>query len=65
MRVIKPPALLDVSGGARTVFLAGSIEQGSADDWQAGLTAALAGEDVVVLNPRRDEWDASWRQSIE
>lgn len=65
MKVLKPPTPLDVPGGARAVFLAGSIEQGTAEDWQTTLTAALADLDVVVLNPRRDEWDASWRQSID
>lgn len=65
MELRKPPAPLAVPDGARAVFLAGSIEQGTAEDWQARLTAALADRDVVVLNPRRDEWDASWRQSID
>ncbi len=65
MRVLKPPAPLDLSADARVVFLAGSIDQGTADDWQASMAAALADRDVVVLDPRRDEWDASWRQSID
>jgi hypothetical protein len=65
VKVLKPPALLEVPAEARAVFLAGSIEQGAADDWQTTLTAALGDRDVIVLNPRRDEWDASWRQSID
>jgi hypothetical protein len=65
MQVQKPPAPLAVPAGARAVFLAGSIEQGTADDWQATLTSALAAHDVFVLNPRRDEWDATWRQAID
>ena len=47
------------------MFLAGSIEMGTADDWQQSLVAALAPRDLTLLNPRRDEWDASWRQSID
>jgi hypothetical protein len=43
------------------VFLAGSIEQGAAVDWQTYAAAALP-DDITVLNPRRDEWDASWEQ---
>src|SRR5215510_12567556 len=62
--VRKPPAPHDIPAGVRAVFLAGSIDQGAADDWQARLTAALVDLDVVILNPRRDAWDASWRQSI-
>jgi hypothetical protein len=62
-RIIKPPAPLDL-GGRPAVFLAGSIEMGLAEPWQAAVESALAGLDAVILNPRRDEWDASWEQSI-
>src|SRR5262245_27355523 len=62
--VLKPPAQLDLAG-RRSVFLAGSIEMGLAEPWQARVEEALADLDVVVLNPRRDEWDASWVQSID
>lgn len=70
MIVHYPPAPWQVTSGHRTVFLAGSIDMGSADDWQSRLIAALGADDalrdrVVALNPRRAEWDASWRQSIE
>jgi len=65
MLVIKPPAPLDLPPDARAVFLAGSIEMGAATDWQLALTRELAALDVIVLDPRRDEWDASWRQSID
>ncbi len=37
---------------------------GVAEDWQARVEAALADLPVVILNPRRDEWDSSWEQSI-
>src|SRR5580765_1156092 len=37
---------------------------GAAEDWQAALAARLPAG-VAALNPRRDEWDASWRQSID
>lgn len=65
MIVIKPPAPQDLPNGAVSVFLAGSIEQGSAEDWQAMAAVRLADLDGVILNPRREEWDASWPQSIE
>jgi hypothetical protein len=51
--------------GTPSVFLAGSIEMGQADDWQDRVARALADLDVAVLNPRRDEWDSSWVQSID
>lgn len=62
-RVLKPPAPLELAGQP-AVFLAGSIEMGLAEPWQARLEAALADLDLVVLNPRRDDWDSSWQQSI-
>lgn len=65
MEIRKPPAPLIVSDEARVLFLAGSIEMGTAIDWQASLAAELGDRDLVVLNPRRDEWDTSWRQSID
>lgn len=63
-RVIKPPAPLDLAEGERSVFLAGSIEMGRAEAWQVVFEQALADLPVVILNPRRDEWDESWEQSI-
>ena len=46
-----------------TVFLAGSIEMGKAINWQDQVKTILADTDIVVLNPRRDDWDSSWVQS--
>ena len=65
MRVHKPPAPLALPANSRAVFLAGSIDMGTAENWQARAAEALADLDVDVLDPRRDAWDASWRQSIE
>ncbi len=62
-RILKPPAPLPAPGPS--VFLAGSIEMGEAERWQETLQRALADLDVLILNPRRDEWDASWVQSID
>lgn len=48
-----------------SMFLAGSIEMGAAEDWQQKLTAELADHNVTLFNPRRDNWDSSWEQSID
>jgi hypothetical protein len=49
-----------------TIFLAGSIEMGAAENWQDKITDLLKDEEnMVILNPRRDDWDSSWEQSIE
>lgn len=64
MEVVKAPnsySQIDKS----SVFLAGSIEMGKAVDWQTKLTEALSDLDVLVLNPRREDWDSSWEQKKE
>ena len=66
--VIKAPEKL--TNGGTTVFLAGSIEMGKAVDWQTKIENELKDkldDDTVVTlyNPRRDDWDSSWTQSIE
>jgi hypothetical protein len=48
-----------------SIFLAGAIDQGSAIDWQKKVARALDDLDVLILNPRRDDWDASWEQSAD
>jgi hypothetical protein len=63
-RILKPPAPINLADNEATVFLAGSIEMGLAEPWQAMVEQALADLPITVLNPRRDEWDASWEQSI-
>lgn len=54
------PALL-------SVFLAGTIDMGNSNDWQHDIGEAISKlfPNVVVFNPRRDNWDSSWEQSIE
>jgi len=48
------------------VFLAGSIEMGKAEDWQQKVSKELSEfDEIVILNPRRDDWDSSWKQSID
>lgn len=46
------------------IFLCGSIEMGAAEQWQKVIVAALKDVKGTVLNPRREDWDSSWKQSI-
>jgi hypothetical protein len=48
-----------------TVFLAGSIEMGTAENWQQKIVEELRFYPIIILNPRRDDWDSSWVQSIK
>jgi hypothetical protein len=64
-RIIKPPAPLLLGADQASIFLAGSIEMGAADNWQREVENTLDDLAVVILNPRREEWDASCIQSID
>jgi hypothetical protein len=48
-----------------TVFLAGSIEMGKAEDWQTELSRFFFESGYTVFNPRRADWDSSWKQEYE
>ncbi|MCD6068599.1 MAG: hypothetical protein K0S33_3425 [Bacteroidetes bacterium] len=64
--VIKAPHNIPESTEKKHVFLAGSIEMGKAENWQKTVEDAFASrEDVVLLNPRRVDWDSSWEQKKE
>lgn len=62
MELYKPPNPYLKSG--KTLFLAGSIEMGSALLWQDEVVTYLKEIPVHVLNPRRDAWDSDWLQDI-
>jgi hypothetical protein len=64
-RILRPPQPLIVDRWVPSVFLAGSIEMGTAENWQVCVERELADTNAIVLNPRRAEWDASWVQSID
>jgi hypothetical protein len=65
MKVIKAPnEYVKKPGDGMTIFLAGSIEMGAAEKWQDRVTNAFKKSSLVFFNPRRDDWDSSWGQSI-
>ena len=63
MKVITAPERLAIQSTA--LFLAGSIEQDTAEKWQAKIIEATNGLNITLLNPRRKNWDASWKENIE
>jgi hypothetical protein len=63
MREVKAPS---PAGFERRIFLAGTIEMGLAEAWQERIVQALSNvSGLVILNPRRDNWDASWEQRAD
>lgn len=64
-QVLKPPTALSSTANEISIFLAGSIEMGKAEDWQTKIQNAFQDEAVTLYNPRRDDWDSSWEQTLE
>ena len=67
MKVIKPPkSILKNHKRNKLVFLAGTIEMGNSEDWQAKAENYFEDlNEYTILNPRRDNWDSSWEQDFE
>ena len=66
MREIKSPKEPKLKENEFSIFLGGTIDMGKSENWQAKLSKDLSKLDnVVLLNPRRDDWDDTWTQSIE
>lgn len=65
MKIIKPPEKINYDSNKKYLFLAGSIEMGVAENWQEKVEKKLKETNWNILNPRRDDWDSSWEQTIE
>lgn len=61
---IKPPTELLKDPTRYDIFLAGSIEQGKAEEWQKAFYEEIykmrPKPNVAMFNPRRDDWDPNW-----
>ncbi|WP_299891568.1 nucleoside 2-deoxyribosyltransferase domain-containing protein [uncultured Lacinutrix sp.] len=65
MPVYKSPTVINnANPKLMNVFLAGSIEMNKAIDWQLICEQELE-NNFNVFNPRREQWDSSWKQSID
>ncbi len=60
---VKAPGTYDSS--KFSIFLAGAIDQGKAENWQDKVAHSLDDLDILILNPRRDDWDDTWEQSAD
>lgn len=47
-----------------TIFLGGTIDMGKSINWQRNISEHLKDFDITILNPRRDDFDESQKQSI-
>lgn len=64
LKEFKAPENISLRNRRPSVFLAGSIEMGNAPDWQPAIAAYLLSKGFNVFNPRRDDWDSSWKQEF-
>jgi len=70
IKVFKAPTRERPLSNSVKIFLAGTIDMGDSEDWQKEITEFLeecSSEQVkiTIYNPRREDWDPSWTQSIE
>ncbi|KAK1828047.1 hypothetical protein QBC39DRAFT_360237 [Podospora conica] len=54
---VRPPLV-----GQRSVFLAGTIDKA---DWRNDVIEALSHLPITIFNPRRHDWDSSWKEDAE
>jgi len=59
---VQAPNELQTKEGYTTVFLAGSIEMGKAEEWQKKVIESLSDKPYIFYNPRRADWDSTWKQ---
>lgn len=64
-KIIYPPKRVRVAKKDVSVFLAGSIDMGNAEDWQAWIGPQLIDEVDFVFNPRRPDWNSDWKQTAD
>jgi Nucleoside 2-deoxyribosyltransferase like len=62
-----PPCFFQkpVHASLPSFFLAGTIDMGHSEDWQAYTIDILSANASVIYNPRRENWDSSWTQEID
>lgn len=61
--IVRAPEVFINSKNKPSVFLAGSIDMGKAEDWQPKFEKELVDLDVVIYNPRRLDFDTNQEYS--
>lgn len=67
MHIVKPPNEIQRLRTGLTIFLAGSIEGDKAEQRQKKAEKLIylyeyKNTSTCVLNPRRDDWDSTWKE---
>lgn len=65
MKVITAPEQIPATYGKK-IFLGGTIEMGESYNWQNDVINKFQQfNDVILLNPRRFDWNNDWEQHFE
>ncbi len=62
---ITAPAKISKDEKRIKIFLGGSIEMGKAENWQKWVEEQLSDQQVVLLNPRRNDWNDDWKPNAD
>lgn len=47
-----------------SIFLGGTASDTGEPDWREALNKGLADQAVTIFDPKRDDWDATWREDF-
>ena len=66
---VKAPNMYPIDNNYTKIFLAGTIDMGNSEDWQNKVLTYFERkknkEHIVLLNPRRDNWNKDWKQTVD
>ncbi len=66
MKSFKPPENIFLTPcHSKSIFLAGTIDMGASEDWQSKVEKHFENTDYHIYNPRRVDWDKSWKEEVE
>lgn len=57
-----PPGYPELTRPSLVLF--GTIETDPTDNWASNLSTTLLDLPIQILNPRRDDWDSTWREEV-
>ncbi|HEX7846491.1 MAG TPA: nucleoside 2-deoxyribosyltransferase domain-containing protein [Chitinophagaceae bacterium] len=61
MIIYKAPQEIGNTEGKK-IFLGGTIDNGASVNWQETTIQFFKEKNCTILNPRRDDWDQTWKQ---
>lgn len=57
-----PPKYPDINRPSLVLF--GTIEKDPLNNWASNLSTKLSDLNIQILNPRRDDWDNTWKEDV-